>query len=176
MLLDNYMDNSSGNLASHDSWSALQIPNSSGMGTLAHTTNTTSNTRSVLSTHKQWSFLFFCINNNDWPMDSLTNHVLSMFIASTQACGPLRGRPSPHRAQHRGPSRAAWHLSSCAVLRCPTLGWPLLCPCLLPPLCMIQAWARLAWEMPSLRAPSPGLRHPGRLWHRATEFQMKRLL
>lgn len=120
--------------------------------------------------------IFLCINNNDWPMDLLTNHVLSMFIASTQACGPLRGRPSPRRAQHRGPSRAAWRLSSCAVLRCPTLGWLLLCPCLLPPLCMIQAWARLAWEMPSLRVPSPGLQHPGRLWHRATEFQMKRLL
>lgn len=48
VFVDNYMDNSSGSLASHDSWSALQIPNSSGMGPLAHSTNTTSNTRSVL--------------------------------------------------------------------------------------------------------------------------------
>lgn len=39
------MDNTSGSLGTHDSWSALQIPNSSGMGNLAHTTNTTSNTR-----------------------------------------------------------------------------------------------------------------------------------
>lgn len=45
VFVDQYMDNSSGGLGTHDSWSALQIPNSGGMGTLAHTTNTTSNTR-----------------------------------------------------------------------------------------------------------------------------------
>lgn len=42
---DNYMDNTSGTLPTHDSWSALQIPNSTGMGTLPHTTNSTSNSR-----------------------------------------------------------------------------------------------------------------------------------
>lgn len=42
---DNYMDNTSGALPAHDSWSALQIPNSTGMGTLSHTTNSTSNSR-----------------------------------------------------------------------------------------------------------------------------------
>ena len=42
---DNYMDNTSGTLPTHDSWSALQIPNSTGMGTLSHTTNSTSNSR-----------------------------------------------------------------------------------------------------------------------------------
>ncbi len=62
MFVDNYMDNSSGSLASHDSWSALQIPNSSGMGPLAHTTNTTSNTRSVLPTSKQRSLEGFTVD------------------------------------------------------------------------------------------------------------------
>lgn len=42
---DNYMDNTSGTLPAHDSWSALQIPNSTGMGTLSHSTNSTSNSR-----------------------------------------------------------------------------------------------------------------------------------
>lgn len=43
---DNYMDNTSGTLApTHDNWSALQIPNSTGMGTLSHTTNSSSNSR-----------------------------------------------------------------------------------------------------------------------------------
>ncbi|CDQ64919.1 unnamed protein product [Oncorhynchus mykiss] len=42
---NNYMDNSSGALPTHDNWSALQIPNSTGMGTLAHTSNSTSNSR-----------------------------------------------------------------------------------------------------------------------------------
>lgn len=42
---DNYMDNTSGSLPAHDSWSALQIPNSTGMGTLSHSTNSTSNSR-----------------------------------------------------------------------------------------------------------------------------------
>ncbi|XP_033987052.1 T-box transcription factor T-A [Trematomus bernacchii] len=40
---NNYMDNTSGSLPSHDSWSALQIPNSSGMGPLSHSSNSTSN-------------------------------------------------------------------------------------------------------------------------------------
>lgn len=40
------MDNTSGTLApTHDNWSALQIPNSTGMGTLSHTTNSSSNSR-----------------------------------------------------------------------------------------------------------------------------------
>lgn len=39
------MDNSSGTLPAHDSWSGLQIPNSSGMGSLTHSTNSTSNSR-----------------------------------------------------------------------------------------------------------------------------------
>lgn len=46
------MDNTSGSLGTHDSWSALQIPNSSGMGTLAHTTNATSNTRYEYAKYK----------------------------------------------------------------------------------------------------------------------------
>ncbi|KAM9307145.1 T-box transcription factor T-A [Pholidichthys leucotaenia] len=37
---NNYMDTSSG---SHDSWSSLQIPNSTGMATLSHNTNSTPN-------------------------------------------------------------------------------------------------------------------------------------
>lgn len=39
------MDNTSAALPAHDSWSALQIPNSSGMGSLSHSTNSTSNSR-----------------------------------------------------------------------------------------------------------------------------------
>ena len=39
------MDNTSGSLPAHDSWSSLQIPNSTGMGTLSHTSNATSNAR-----------------------------------------------------------------------------------------------------------------------------------
>lgn len=39
------MDNTSASLSTHDSWSALQIPNSTGMGTLSHSTNSTSNSR-----------------------------------------------------------------------------------------------------------------------------------
>lgn len=46
------MDNTSGTLPTHDSWSALQIPNSTGMGTLSHTTNSTSNSR--------WAYLVLC--------------------------------------------------------------------------------------------------------------------
>lgn len=42
---DNYMDNSSSGLTSHDSWSGLQIPNSSGMVSLSHTTNSATNSR-----------------------------------------------------------------------------------------------------------------------------------
>ncbi|KAF5893172.1 brachyury protein A, partial [Clarias magur] len=41
---NSYMDGSSGSIPTHDNWSSLQIPNSSGMGTLAHSTNATSNT------------------------------------------------------------------------------------------------------------------------------------
>lgn len=41
---NNYMDNTSAGLGGHDSWSGLQIPNSSGMGNLAHTSNTPTNT------------------------------------------------------------------------------------------------------------------------------------
>ena len=39
------MDNTSGSLPAHDSWSSLQIPNSTGMGTLSHTSNATPNGR-----------------------------------------------------------------------------------------------------------------------------------
>lgn len=42
---DNYMESSSGGLSTHDSWSALQIPNSPGMGTLSHSSNSTPNSR-----------------------------------------------------------------------------------------------------------------------------------
>lgn len=39
------MDNSAGALPAHDGWSALQIPNSSGMGSLTHSTNSSSGSR-----------------------------------------------------------------------------------------------------------------------------------
>lgn len=42
------MDNTSGTLPAHDSWSSLQIPNSTGMGTLSHSTNSTSNSRYLI--------------------------------------------------------------------------------------------------------------------------------
>lgn len=62
------MDNTSGTLPTHDSWSALQIPNSTGMGTLSHTTNSTSNSRWVPkacsltgTTHLQ----FWCVKEEE---------------------------------------------------------------------------------------------------------------
>lgn len=171
LFLDNYMDNSSGNLTSHDSWSAL---NSSGMGTLAHTTNTTSNTRYFLS-HFLWS-LFFKLNIRFcWLLTLLTLYVMCLSTASTQACGLLRGQHSPPLDQRLGPSQAGWHLSFYVALRCPTPGWLPLCPCPLPPLCTILVWVRLELEMPSSRALSPGSQPLGHLWHKATEIQTNHL-
>ncbi|KAL0165812.1 hypothetical protein M9458_037656, partial [Cirrhinus mrigala] len=73
----NYMDNSSGSLASHDSWSALQIPNSSGMGTLAHTTNTTSNTSQYPSL---WSVAGTTLTPSGSASGSIAGGLTSQFL------------------------------------------------------------------------------------------------
>ncbi|XP_056335747.1 T-box transcription factor T-A [Danio aesculapii] len=74
---NNYMDNSSGSLASHDSWSALQIPNSSGMGTLAHTTNTSSNTSQYPSL---WSVAGTTLTPSGSASGSITGGLTSQFL------------------------------------------------------------------------------------------------
>ncbi|XP_031442404.1 T-box transcription factor T-A [Clupea harengus] len=72
-----YMDNSSGGLGTHDSWSALQIPNSGGMGTLAHTTNTTSNTSQYPSL---WSVAGTTIAQSGSTSGSIPSGLTSQFL------------------------------------------------------------------------------------------------
>ncbi|XP_059366308.1 T-box transcription factor T-A-like [Carassius carassius] len=74
---NNYMDNSSGSLASHDSWSALQIPNSSGMGSLAHSTNTTSNTSQYPSL---WSVAGTTLTPSGSASGSISGGLTSQFL------------------------------------------------------------------------------------------------
>ncbi|KTF80647.1 hypothetical protein cypCar_00032540 [Cyprinus carpio] len=74
---NNYMDNSSGSLASHDSWSALQIPNSSGMGPLTHSTNTTSNTSQYPSL---WSVAGTTLTPSGSASGSISGGLTSQFL------------------------------------------------------------------------------------------------
>ncbi|XP_062385397.1 T-box transcription factor T-A isoform X2 [Sardina pilchardus] len=76
-FVDNYMDNSSGSLGTHDSWSTLQIPNSSGMGTLAHTTNATSNTSQYPSL---WSVAGTTIAPSGSTSGSIPSGLTSQFL------------------------------------------------------------------------------------------------
>ncbi|XP_063040970.1 T-box transcription factor T-A isoform X2 [Engraulis encrasicolus] len=74
---NNYMDNSAGGLSSHDSWSALQIPNSTGMGTLSHTTNTTSNSSQYPSL---WSVAGTTIAPSGSSSGSIPGGLTSQFL------------------------------------------------------------------------------------------------
>ncbi|XP_016087463.1 T-box transcription factor T-A [Sinocyclocheilus grahami] len=77
VFVDNYMDNSSGGFAYQDSWSPLQMPNSSGMGTLAHTTNTTSNTSQYPSL---WSVAGTSLTPSGSASGSITGGLTSQFL------------------------------------------------------------------------------------------------
>ncbi|KAK2864459.1 hypothetical protein Q7C36_003613 [Tachysurus vachellii] len=74
---NNYMDSSSGSIPAHDNWSTLQIPNSSGMGTLAHTTNTTSNTSQYPSL---WSVAGTALTPSGSASGSIAGGLTSQFL------------------------------------------------------------------------------------------------
>ncbi|GAA6076516.1 T-box transcription factor T-A isoform X1 [Tachysurus ichikawai] len=74
---NNYMDSSSGSIPAHDNWSTLQIPNSSGMGTLAHTTNTTSNTSQYPSL---WSVAGTALTPSGPASGSIAGGLTSQFL------------------------------------------------------------------------------------------------
>ncbi|XP_062846237.1 T-box transcription factor T-A isoform X2 [Trichomycterus rosablanca] len=73
---NNYMDNSPGTIHTHDSWSALQIPNSSGMGSLAHS-NTSSNTSQYPSL---WSVAGTTITPSGSASGSIPGGLTSQFL------------------------------------------------------------------------------------------------
>ncbi|XP_053719113.1 T-box transcription factor T-A isoform X2 [Synchiropus splendidus] len=83
---NNYMDNSSATLATHDSWSALQIPNSSGMGTLSHTTNSTSNT-------SQYPSLWSVAGTTLTPSGSASGGLTSQFLRGSSYTGLTSSLP-----------------------------------------------------------------------------------
>ncbi|KAB5517966.1 hypothetical protein PHYPO_G00173630, partial [Pangasianodon hypophthalmus] len=74
---NNYMDSSSGSIPTHDNWSTLQIPNSSGMGTLAHTTNSTSNTSQYPSL---WSVAGTALTPSGSASGSIAGGLTSQFL------------------------------------------------------------------------------------------------
>ncbi|KAI5087252.1 brachyury protein-like A, partial [Silurus meridionalis] len=74
---NNYMDASSGSISTHDNWSTLQIPNSSGMGTLAHTTNSTSNTSQYPSL---WSVAGTALTPSGSASGSIAGGLTSQFL------------------------------------------------------------------------------------------------
>ncbi|KAG7325694.1 hypothetical protein KOW79_010619 [Hemibagrus wyckioides] len=74
---NNYMDSSSASIAAHDNWSTLQIPNSTGMGTLAHTTNTTSNTSQYPSL---WSVAGTALTPSGSASGSIAGGLTSQFL------------------------------------------------------------------------------------------------
>ncbi|KAJ0003759.1 hypothetical protein NQD34_008857 [Periophthalmus magnuspinnatus] len=77
LFKDNYMDNTSGSLPTHDSWSALQIPNSSGMGTLSHTTNSTTNSSQYPSL---WSVAGTTLTSSGSASGSIPGGLTSQFL------------------------------------------------------------------------------------------------
>ncbi|XP_060760087.1 T-box transcription factor T-A [Neoarius graeffei] len=74
---NSYMDGSSGTIPTHDNWSTLQIPNSSGMGTLAHTTNSTSNTSQYPSL---WSVAGTALTPSGSASGSIAGGLTSQFL------------------------------------------------------------------------------------------------
>uniref|UniRef100_A0A3P8ZXD0 T-box domain-containing protein n=1 Tax=Esox lucius TaxID=8010 RepID=A0A3P8ZXD0_ESOLU len=87
---NNYMDNSSGALPTHDSWSALQIPNSSGMGTLAHTTNSTSNSSQYPSL---WSVAGTTLTPSGSASGSIAGGLTSQFLRGSSYTGLTSSLP-----------------------------------------------------------------------------------
>ncbi|KAA8586238.1 hypothetical protein FQN60_007807, partial [Etheostoma spectabile] len=83
---NNYMDNTSGSLPTHDSWSALQIPNSTGMGTLSHTTNSTSNSG-------QYPSLWSVTGNTLTPSGSASGGLTSQFLRGSSYTGLTSSLP-----------------------------------------------------------------------------------
>ncbi|KAJ8373247.1 hypothetical protein AAFF_G00267390 [Aldrovandia affinis] len=74
---NNYMDSVSPSLASHDGWPALQIPNSSGMGSLSHSTNPGSNASQYPSL---WSVSGTSLNPSGSPPGPLGGALTSQFL------------------------------------------------------------------------------------------------
>ncbi|XP_036371912.1 T-box transcription factor T-A-like [Megalops cyprinoides] len=74
---NNYLDSSSSGIASHDSWSALQIPSSSGMASLAHTTNTTPTPSQYPSL---WSVTGTTLTPSGSPPSSITGGLTSQLL------------------------------------------------------------------------------------------------
>uniref|UniRef100_A0A674CSL7 T-box transcription factor Ta n=1 Tax=Salmo trutta TaxID=8032 RepID=A0A674CSL7_SALTR len=87
---NNYMDNSSGALPTHDSWSALQIPNSTGMGTLAHTSNSTSNTSQYPSL---WSVAGTTLTPSGSSSGSIAGGLTSQFLRGSSYTGLTSSLP-----------------------------------------------------------------------------------
>ncbi|KAK6474521.1 T-box mRNAion factor T-A-like [Huso huso] len=90
---NNYMDNSSSGLTSHDSWSGLQIPNSSGMVSLSHTTNSATNSSQYPSL---WSVAGTSLNPGS-PSGSITSGLTSQFLrgSSVSYTGLASSMPAP---------------------------------------------------------------------------------
>uniref|UniRef100_A0AAQ4NZJ3 T-box transcription factor Ta n=1 Tax=Gasterosteus aculeatus aculeatus TaxID=481459 RepID=A0AAQ4NZJ3_GASAC len=87
---NNYMDNTSGTLPSHDSWSSLQIPNSTGMGTLSHTTNSTSNSSQYPSL---WSVAGTTLTPSGSASGSISGGLTSQFLRGSSYTGLTSSLP-----------------------------------------------------------------------------------
>ncbi|XP_039676639.1 T-box transcription factor T-A [Perca fluviatilis] len=87
---NNYMDNTSGSLPTHDSWSALQIPNSTGMGTLSHTTNSTSNSGQYPSL---WSVTGNTLTPSGSASGSIPGGLTSQFLRGSSYTGLTSSLP-----------------------------------------------------------------------------------
>uniref|UniRef100_A0A3B3YK99 T-box domain-containing protein n=1 Tax=Poecilia mexicana TaxID=48701 RepID=A0A3B3YK99_9TELE len=87
---NNYMDNNSGSLPTHDSWSALQIPNSTGMGTLSHTTNSTSNSGQYPSL---WSVAGTTLTPSGSSSSSVPGGLTSQFLRGSSYTGLTSSLP-----------------------------------------------------------------------------------
>ncbi|MBN3315031.1 BRACA protein, partial [Atractosteus spatula] len=74
-----YMDTSSPSLPAHDSWTSLQIPNSNGMPSLSHTTNTVSNPSQYPNL---WSVAGTPLNPGS-PSGSIAGGLTSQFLRSS---------------------------------------------------------------------------------------------
>lgn len=84
------MDNSSGALPTHDNWSALQIPNSTGMGTLAHTSNSTSNSSQYPSL---WSVAGTALTPSGSSSGSIAGGLTSQFLRGSSYTGLTSSLP-----------------------------------------------------------------------------------
>ncbi|TMS17968.1 Brachyury protein-like protein A [Larimichthys crocea] len=84
------MDNTSGTLPTHDSWSALQIPNSTGMGTLSHTTNSTSNSSQYPSL---WSVAGTTLTPSGSASGSIPGGLTSQFLRGSSYTGLTSSLP-----------------------------------------------------------------------------------